>query len=76
MDLLLFQGQGIVYNPDDDVIGLALMFGFVKTSGASVCVANRIFETRLYSYFLTAPQVQRSVKEIRLDGRILIEAVC
>lgn len=60
INLLLFQGQGIVYNPDDDVIGLALMFGFVKTSGASVCVANRIFETRLYNYFLTAPQVQRS----------------
>lgn len=30
---LLFQGQSIVYNPDDDVTGLALMFGFVKTNG-------------------------------------------
>lgn len=58
--LLLFQGQSIVYNPDDDVIGLALMFGFVKTKEASVCVANRIFETRLYNFFLTAPQVQGS----------------
>lgn len=55
---LLFQGQSIVYNPDDEVIGLAMMFGFVKTDGISVCIANRIFETCLYNYFLVSPQVQ------------------
>lgn len=57
---LLFQGQNIIYNPDDEITGLALMFGFVKTDGKLVLIANRIFETRLYNFFLTSPQVQGS----------------
>lgn len=61
MSLLLFQGQNIIYNPDNHIIDLALMFGFVRTDGHSVQVANRIFETRLY-YHLG-------------KGRTLIEAV-
>lgn len=48
---LLFQGQSILYNPDDSIVGLALIFGFVKTDGSLVRVANRIFETRLYAEF-------------------------
>ena len=50
---LLFQGKGIAYNPDDEIIEMALMFGFVKINGNAVVVANRVFETRLYNYFLT-----------------------
>ena len=57
---LLFQGQSILYNPDDSIVGLALIFGFVKTDGSLVRVANRIFETRLYNYFLTTAKVQGS----------------
>ena len=30
----------------------------VKTENGSVRIANRIFETRLYNYFLTLPEVQ------------------
>ena len=52
---LLFQGQNIVYNPDDEVIGLTMMFGFVRMDGNFVRIANRIFETRLYNFFLTSP---------------------
>ncbi len=83
---LLFQGQSIMYSPDNDVIDLALMFGFVKTDGASVYVANRIFETRLYNYFLTAPREQESrmykaateeknqfIKAGRLNMRLVLE---
>ena len=58
--LLLFQGQSIVYNPDDAAVDMALMFGFVKTEHGMVTVANRIFETRLYNMFLTLPEEQES----------------
>lgn len=58
LHLLLFQGQSILYNPDQDVIGMAEMFGFVKKDGGFVRIANRIFEIRLYNLFLTAPQMQ------------------
>ncbi|MDO5423950.1 MAG: AAA-like domain-containing protein [Eubacteriales bacterium] len=57
---LLFQGQKILYNPDNEAISTALMFGFVRVEGNSVIVANRIFETRLYNLFLTDPEVQNS----------------
>lgn len=58
---VLFQGQVIAYNPDDEAVGMALMFGFVKVSESSkVTVANRIFEMRLYNLFLTDAQSQES----------------
>lgn len=55
---LLFQGQTISYNADDPATDLLLMFGFAKVENANVEIANRIFETRLYNYFLTLPEVQ------------------
>ncbi len=43
---ILFQGKDFFYNPDDEVINIACMFGFVKvTEQNRVEVANRIFET-------------------------------
>lgn len=57
---LLFTGRSIVYNPDNDAIDVALMFGFVKVKGGTVVIANRIFETRLYNMFLSSSEVQES----------------
>ena len=83
---LLFQGQNIVYNPDDEVIGLTMMFGFVRMDGNFVRIANRIFETRLYNFFLTSPQMQGSpiyrvaaqdknqfIEDGRLNMRLVLE---
>ena len=56
--LLLFQGRTIAYNADDHETDMLLMFGFIKVDHAAVQIANRIFETRLYNYFLTLPEVQ------------------
>lgn len=41
-------------------------------------IANRIFEVRLYNYFLATAEAQSSeigIREIQLGDRILIEAV-
>ena len=54
--LLLFQGQVILYNADDAATDILLMFGFVKVKNGTLQIANRIFETRLYNYFLTLPE--------------------
>lgn len=56
--LLLFQGQTITYNADDSATDMLLIFGFIKVEDGTVQIANRIFETRLYNYFLTLPEVQ------------------
>lgn len=57
---ILFNGDNIVYSPFDESIDMALMFGFVKKSGGTVMIANRIFETILYDYFLTAGDSQQN----------------
>lgn len=57
---ILFGGQKIVYNPDDPTIDLAVMFGFLKNKDGVVVISNRIFETRLYNYFLATSETQDS----------------
>lgn len=58
--ILLFQGNNVLYNPDDPVLDMALMFGIVKVKQESIVIANRIFETRLYNMFLALPDVQNT----------------
>ena len=61
LSALLFQGRMISYNPDDENMDVALMFGFVKIgSSGSVTVANRIFEMRLYNLFLAEEEAKES----------------
>lgn len=55
---LLFQGQFIICNSDDPAINMLLMFGFAKEMNGTVQIANRIFEIRLYNYFLTLTEIQ------------------
>ncbi|MCD8013045.1 MAG: ATP-binding protein [Lachnospiraceae bacterium] len=65
---LLFQGQPVTYNADDPAIDLLCMFGFVKEDRGTLQIANRIFETRLYNYFLARPNV-REEEICRLASR-------
>lgn len=50
---ILFYGQDFAYNPDNFVIDIGKMFGFLKESHGQVVIANRIFETRIYNLFLS-----------------------
>lgn len=54
---ILFRGESMGYNPDDRSIDIAVMFGFIKITNESISIANRIFETRLYNYFLTTDKL-------------------
>lgn len=56
VEALLFEGNSIAYNPDDDAVGMAMMFGFVKTDGSMVAIANRIFEMFLRRYLAVSQQ--------------------
>lgn len=57
---LLFKGREILYTVGSNAVEEAEMFGFIKKENGSICVANIIFETLLYNYFLTAPTTQSS----------------
>lgn len=54
---LLFSGRGIAYNPMNPAIDIASMFGFVKNRDGMVEPANRIFDTLLYNYYLSANEM-------------------
>lgn len=61
LNALLFQGKRITFNPDNPVIHLAAMFGYIVNREGSVQVANRIFETRLYNYFLSEEELTNAI---------------
>jgi hypothetical protein len=50
---MLLKGKKIPYNPDDTAIDIAFMYGFVKNQNGAVVVANRIFEVRIYNWFIS-----------------------
>ena len=50
---VLFLGQKISYNIDNVVIENAAMYGFISNKNDCVSVANRIFETRIYNWFIS-----------------------
>lgn len=55
---ILFSGERIVYNPDDPWLDLAMMYGFIRNLDGAVAISNRIFEMRLYNYFLSTTESQ------------------
>ena len=54
---LLFTGRPIPYTAMNKSIEVATMFGFVKNADGTAVVSNRIFESVLYSLFLSEEYV-------------------
>lgn len=50
---ILFRGTRYTFEVDSRMINLGVMFGFLKEQNNTVVVANRIFETKLYNFFLS-----------------------
>lgn len=48
----------ISYNPENTVIDIASMFGFIKNDHGTMVIANRIFEMCFYNYFLSEKEVE------------------
>ncbi len=57
---ILFAGETISYNPDNISINDAEMYGFVKNKNGKLQISNRIFETRLYNFFLSEDEIQNA----------------
>jgi len=56
---ILLEGDNVADNPDDPGFDLAKMFGFLKSDNGVLRVSNRIFETRLYNYFISSSDMQK-----------------
>ncbi|MCC8168224.1 MAG: ATP-binding protein [Clostridiales bacterium] len=57
---LLFRGEPIPFNIDDSVTNLLHMFGFVRNMNGTMQMANRIFEVRVYNYFLMTAEASKA----------------
>lgn len=76
LQAILFQGRQIAYNPDAKEIELARMFGYIVDRDGSVQIANRIFEMRLYNFFLSEAELtsliyrkaEQEKKQFIVDG--------
>ena len=86
LQVLLFQGKPILYNPLNPAIQAGVMFGFVKNDGGSAVVDNRVFSTVLYNYFLSTAKSQETtayaigtenrfqfIKDGRLEMKFVLE---
>lgn len=49
---MLMRGENIAYVPDDDEQRQLLMYGFIRVEHNKLVVANKVFEMRLYAYFV------------------------
>ncbi|MDE7310231.1 MAG: ATP-binding protein [Eubacterium sp.] len=57
---LLFTGRTFSFRADGNIIDIASMFGFIKNQNGTVAIANRIFETYLYNYFLSEDEMRET----------------
>ncbi|MCL2045517.1 MAG: AAA-like domain-containing protein [Oscillospiraceae bacterium] len=78
---VLFVGNERVFNTDNPIIDLGHMHGYLKQGeGSKTVVTNRIFELRLYEYFLSKDSTSRRKmstgvlqKDVVVDGRFDME---
>jgi len=57
---ILFGGERIPYNPDSIPAMDGEMYGFIRNVDGALSISNRIFETRLYNYFLSEAELRES----------------
>lgn len=50
---MLFQGRKFLFNAYDSAIHSAMMYGFVQNDNGTLIIANRIFETVIYDWFIS-----------------------
>ena len=49
---ILFQGEAVAFLPDNREQEQLIMYGFIVNDHNRIVIANRIFEMRLYNYFI------------------------
>ena len=60
---ILFRGTRYSYEADNQVLHIGIMFGFLTEHDNTVGISNRIFETKLYNYFISEDEVSSSIYE-------------
>ena len=80
---LLFQGEKFLFSAYDSAIQSAVMYGFVKNQNGSLEIANRIFETVIYDWFISSASINSPIfsegvndkKQFIQDGQLNMEKI-
>lgn len=62
--MILFNGQKIPFNIDNTIIDTAYMYGFICSSDNGIAISNKIFETRLYEWYLSMERFDNPLSQI------------
>ncbi len=67
---ILLQGETIEYLPDNKEQEQLIMFGFItRSNDNTIVVANRIFEMRLYKYYIGESKFSEEMRGNALDNK-------
>lgn len=61
IESVLYEGRKIPFSPDEKVISIGVMFGFLMEKESQVAVANRMFEMYLLNLFMTKEALKSAV---------------
>ncbi|MCR5604890.1 MAG: AAA-like domain-containing protein [Lachnospiraceae bacterium] len=61
---ILLRGETIAHLPDDEEQKQLRMYGFIVNNHNTVAIANRIFEMRLYNYFIGESNKNEDLKQL------------
>ena len=68
---ILFQGREYPFNFYNQAMNIGKMFGFLTEKDGMATVANRIFETHLYNYFLS--EEKPGICEKQWQDKVIVE---
>ena len=60
---ILLRGETIAYIPDDEEQKQLRMYGFIENKHNTVAISNRIFEMRLYAYYIGTSDRNNELKQ-------------
>jgi len=66
---IILKGDTIAYLPDDEEQKQLRMYGFIYNNHNTIAIANRIFEMRLYVYFIGESKKNTDLKKSASDSR-------
>ena len=66
---ILLQGETVAYLPDDEEQKQLRMYGFVRNNHNTLAVSNRIFEMRLYNYFIGESRKNENFKQAAASAK-------
>lgn len=66
---ILMRGETLAYLPDDEAQKQLRMYGFIVNDHNTVAVSNRIFEMRLYNYFIGESDRNNDLKQLAAASR-------